>query len=56
MAWAVAIARVSLHVHMVLVSGGYDCVLYTYMYNIVSRCMHVGLSVYTASEHVYIHE
>ena len=46
-AWAVAIARVSLHVHVVLVSGGIImCYMYTYTYNIVSLCMHVGLSVY----------
>ena len=55
MAWTVAIAKVPLHVHMVLVSGGYDYVLYMLAY-IVSLCMHVGLSVYTASEHVYILE
>ena len=44
------------HVCMVLMSGGYNDVLYTYTYNIVSLCMHVGLSAYTASEHVYTHE
>ena len=55
MARAVAIARVSLHVYMVLVSGGYNDVLYTFAY-IVSQCLHVGLRVYTASEHLYIHE